>query len=111
MGGIKFLAPLALLLIFVLPTFANPITCLDSFSTLENFIDCHDKHIVPEEFYTECTYRAAQPTLSEIIEWTTVVNELLTNGCTPGSAVPVIGSDYVIRHVSEPAFLGASWLR
>jgi len=76
MGGIKFFTPLALVLSFVLSTFADRITYLDTFSTLETFIDCHDRHIVPEGFYTVGTYNAAQPTSSEITEWTTVVNEL-----------------------------------
>src|SRR5258707_2699259 len=80
MAKFKFLVSLVLILNPII-AFALDITCISTFTSLETFVDCLDKHTVTEGFYTLETYNAAQPSgPAEITAWTTAVNNMLTIG-------------------------------
>ena len=58
---------------------SNPISCLDVniSPTLARLITCLTNYTVPEGFYNETTYQAAQPTDSQRSAWLDVVTNLL----------------------------------
>jgi hypothetical protein len=109
MTKVKLLASLALVLsLLSVSVFPHHITCLNTFTTLEAFVDCLDKHTVPANFYNDPGYATAQPSGSEAVAWKIAVEKLLTGGCLPGSpgspiVTPVagLGGDYVIAGVTE----------
>jgi len=111
MTKVKFLVSLALILNPVFALAIN-ITCISTFTSLETFVDCLDKHTVTEGFYTLETYTTAQPSgPAEIAAWTNAVNSVLTIGC-PGTAVTVVpglNGDYVIARVTDSIRFGKTW--
>ncbi|KAF9259037.1 hypothetical protein L218DRAFT_974738 [Marasmius fiardii PR-910] len=74
------------------------IPCIHNTSlvTLEELIACYDPFTVPENFYNQKTYNAAQPTDAESTAWLGLVNELLwiDGNCTKVVVPPILNETY-----------------
>ncbi|KAF9259039.1 hypothetical protein L218DRAFT_934164 [Marasmius fiardii PR-910] len=67
-----------------------------SLTTVQNLIACYNPFTVPENFYNQETYDAAQPNEAELTAWLGLVNELLwvDGNCTEVLVPPVLDGIY-----------------
>ncbi|KAG7086010.1 hypothetical protein E1B28_003533 [Marasmius oreades] len=67
-----------------------------SLTTLESLVACYDPYTIPEQFFNQTTYDAAQPTEAESAAWLGLVNDLLwvDGNCTDVVVPPILNQVY-----------------
>ncbi|KAJ7022971.1 hypothetical protein C8F04DRAFT_1213430 [Mycena alexandri] len=65
-------------------------------STLEDVVACFDAYTVPEGYYSDATYAAAQPNADELQDWEELISSLLSvdGNCTSGIVPTSIADIY-----------------